>query len=43
MIGFDRGFWIFLDSQAPPPPLRSSPERDVVNNLVVDAEKVSGP
>lgn len=34
-----------LDFQAPPPPSRSSPERDVENNnnMVIDAEKVGGP
>ncbi|RDX65532.1 Protein TIME FOR COFFEE, partial [Mucuna pruriens] len=31
-----------IDLMAPPPPLRSSPERDAVNNLVVDAEKAFG-
>lgn len=35
-------FWLW-DFQAPPPQLRSSPERDVENNLVVGADKVSGP
>lgn len=30
---------IQIDLMAPPPPLRSSPERDVENNMVVDAEK----
>ncbi|XP_047180751.1 protein TIME FOR COFFEE isoform X2 [Vigna umbellata] len=32
-----------IDLMAPPPPLRSSPERDVENNLVVDAEKEAKP
>ena len=41
IIDFHR--WDIFFFQAPPPPLRSSPERDVENNLVVDAEKVSGP
>ncbi|KAK7391045.1 hypothetical protein VNO78_19351 [Psophocarpus tetragonolobus] len=32
-----------IDLMAPPPPLRSSPERDVRNNMVVDAEKEVKP
>lgn len=32
-----------IDLMAPPPPLRSSPERNVENNLVVDAEKEAKP
>ncbi|XP_057734920.1 protein TIME FOR COFFEE isoform X1 [Arachis stenosperma] len=32
-----------IDLMAPPPPLRSSPERDVVMNMVVDAEKEVKP
>ncbi|MED6217159.1 hypothetical protein PIB30_015057 [Stylosanthes scabra] len=32
-----------IDLMAPPPPLRSSPERDVMMNMVVDAEKEVKP
>ncbi|XP_027367092.1 protein TIME FOR COFFEE isoform X2 [Abrus precatorius] len=32
-----------IDLMAPPPPLRSSPERDVANNSVADAEKEVKP